>query len=610
MMNLMRYKRVLGLMLWTVFQAAVVSGDGENSGSLFMQEDLVYSFGGNNLSRDGYSFQDRQPLASFEAPDGTLWQVVGYISLNRLPVLQWRHRAPDSTVWSLWARIGQDPDVLPATGSNWHGFMSVGIDTAGYVHFAYDGRLNAGRFRFYRSDVPVHQGWSGGLVNRSDDGLPGWSSTTGSTYWRFSKHPQTGELTLAMRQSSTGHSLFVLDAETRAWSAFPGTPASNGRLFFNNGLFAHYVAQDVVFRGDDVFVGYSERQSGDATTNEDLSVVMFNGSTGQWQRLDGTVLSTPIGRRQGTVVDPSKTGSMLDHRWDMMADGQGRVHGFYRRLRYAPDAVPEGEVNSLQIFHFWIDGDNQVHGPRAITNFTDYTEFWQNVSGGGVALSQARSFFVGDTVFVAWQERNHGQRVRAMAARYPFTAWSDPVEIDDINLRMSDPEFERWAWDSRGELWLTAMPFLTDSAAGRPVTVRQIDPDTLPRPPGVFFSTWIENTTVPVHLREPLDRNGPLQISNLEAYALGVDPMQATREDLMRIVNGTGGTARVRFTRNSEAEGVNLRVEVSNDLSEWITLEEAYLQTLEADPPRETVEVTIAPDGSGPLFFRLVFGLD
>lgn len=608
MINVMRFKCVLGLLLWAVFQAAVVSGNGGNSGALFMHEELVYSFGGINLTRDGYSFQDRQPLASFEAPNGTLWQVAGYISLNRLPVVQWRYRAPGSETWSLWARIGPDAAVLPAPGNNWHGYMSVGIDTAGYVHLVYDGRSST--FHYYRSDAPIHEGWSGGLVNRSNNSIPGWSASTGSTYWRFSKHPQTGELTLAMRQSGTGHSLFVLNAETQAWSAFPGTPASNGRLFFNNGLFAHYVAQDVVFRGADVFVGYSERQGSSATTNEDLSVVMFNGSTGQWQRLDGTVLSPPIGRRQGTVVDPSKTGSMLDHRWDMMADGQGRVHGFYRRLQYAPDAVPEGEVNSLQIFHFWIDADNQVHGPRAITNFTDYKDFWQNVSGGGVALSQARSFFVGDTVFVAWQERNHGQRVRAMAARYPFAEWSDPVEIDDTNLRMSDPEFERWAWDSRGEIWLTAMPFLTDSAAGRPVTVRQIDPDTLPRPPGVFFSTWIENTTVPADRREPLDRNGHLQISNLEAYALGVDPMQATRGDLMQIVNGAGGSATVRFSRNSQAEGVNLRVEVSQDLSEWIMLEEAYLQRLETGPPRETVEVTIAPDGSGSLFFRLVYGLD
>ena len=439
---------------------------------LYTHETLMNSFGDGSLTNAGYSFQDRQPLASFEAPDGTVWQGVGYISLDRLPVVQWRSRKADATAWSLWARIGQNPNVFPAPGSNWHGYMSVGIDTAGHVHMIYDGRNST--FRYYRSDTPIHQGWTGGLINRSETGIPGWHAGTASTYWRFSKHPETGLMTLSLRRSGAGHSLFVLDADSQIWSAFPGTRQSDGRLFTDPGIFAQYVSHDIVFRGDDVFVGYSERQSGDATTNENLSVIQYNAASEQWQRLDGTQLTVPVTPETGTVIDPSKTGSMLDHRWDMMVDRHGFVHGFYRRL----DAK-----NVLQIFHFRIDHENTVHGPHPVTDFPDYKEFWQDVRSGGVQLSRARSFYVDDTIYLAWQEKNHGHRTRAMATRYPFTHWSTPQEIDNTILYTSDPEFERWAWDSRGELWLTTLPFTPNTPAGHPVQVVHIAPHVLPVPP-------------------------------------------------------------------------------------------------------------------------------
>ncbi|MCC5850331.1 MAG: BNR-4 repeat-containing protein [Verrucomicrobia bacterium] len=566
---------------------------------IFEYETLVNSYGDGSLTNGGYSFQDRQPLASFKAPDGTLWQVVSYVSINRLPVVQWRKREPDTATWSLWARIGPSPDVLPATGANWHGYVSTAIDTAGYVRLMYDGRGD-GEFRYHRSDLPIHQGWTGDLNNRSDAGLPGWNSNTNSTYWRFSKHPKTGMMTLSLRRSGGGHSLFVLDAETQIWSAFPGTRQSDGRLFANDGLFAHYVAHDVVFRGEDVFVGYSERQSGSATTNEDLSVVKYNGETEAWMKLDGTVLTTPIGRGQGTVIDPSKTGSMLDHRWDMMADGQGRVHGFYRRL---------DDNDRLQIFHFWIDREDNVHGPEPVTDFTDYTDFWQNI-GSNATLSQARSFYLDDTVYLAWQERNHGQRTRAMAARYPFTTWSEPREIDDIDLRTSDPEFERWAWDSRGEIWLTAMPFATNSGPeGRPVTVRHIKPELLPALAAMPFDDWIPGTGVPPERREPTDRNGPLQISNLEAYALGIDPMKVSKEDLIRLDTVMDGQARVRFTRNLLAMNLDLDFEFSNDLVGWLPLEADLIQVLGQQHHRETIEAVFTPDGPKPWFLRFIHRL-
>jgi len=217
------------------------------AGEIFVHSDLAYSFGDGSLTNAGYSMQDRQPLASFEDPDGNLWQVVAYISLDRLPVIQWRYRESGSELWSLWARVGLEANILPSTGSNWHGYLSTAIDTAGYAHFVSDGR-GGSEFRYYRSSAPVHEGWTGNLDNRSANGIPGWSGSTRSTYWRFSKHPETGLLTLAMRRSGTGHALFVLDAESQVWSAFPGTRSSDGRLFNNDGLFLQIFSHPLIRR--------------------------------------------------------------------------------------------------------------------------------------------------------------------------------------------------------------------------------------------------------------------------------------------------------------------------------------------------------------------------
>ena len=571
---------------------------------LFVHADLPNSFGDGSLTNAGYSFQDRQPLASFEDPEGTLWQVVGYISLNRLPVIQWRKREAGAEAWSLWARTGADASILPAPGSNWHGYMSVGIDTAGYAHFIYDGR---GDFRYHRSAEPVHEGWTGDLVNRSANGIPGWSSGTRSTYWRFSKHPETGLMTLAIRRSGSGHALFVLDADTQTWSAFPGTRASDGRLFTDTGIFAQYVSHDAVFRGDDLYVGYTHRQSGSSSTNEDLSVIKFNAAAGRWQRLDGTNLTVPVEPREGTIIDPAKTDSMLDHRWDLMADGQGFIHGFYRK---------QDDGGHIQIFHFWIDEDDTVHGPAAVTD-TRYTGFWQNVSGTGVELSQARSFHIGARVYVAWQEEDFGNRTVASASQYPFDEWTAPQVIDSTNLRASDPEFERWAWDTREEIWLTAMPFLPNTAAGRPVSVVRIPFADLPVPEGASatFAEWIVAFDG-LEEAERLPDADPARdgIPNLLKYALGMDPAQPGHGTVGTVAQGgmpafsqsPDGQFSFLYRKDTSLGDINYIVEWSDDLAEW--REGPWTETVvDASGDIELREVAFPPGEAPaqPVFVRL-----
>ena len=130
--------------------------------------------------------------------------------------------------------------------------------------------------------------------------------------------------------------------------------------------------------------------------------------------------------------------------------------------------------------------------------------------------------------------------------------------------------------------------------------------DTLPALAALPFEDWIAGTGVPEERRAPTDRNGPLQISNLEAYALGVDPMEVTREDLMRLASVLDGQARVHFTRNLLATGLGLDFEFSYDLEDWFPLEADQVQVLVQEEHRETVEALFTPEGSSPWFLRFI----
>jgi hypothetical protein len=571
---------------------------------LFKHAELANSYSDGRLDNGGYASQDRQPLASHTDADGTRWQVVAYISLHRLPVVQWRKKEAESDSWSLWARIGQDDAVLPATGPNWHGYASTVIDKSGFVHLLYDGRgAYGGAFRYYRSDHAIDDGWTGGWQNLSDSGLPDWDAGTKSTYWRFTKDRSSGALTLSIRRSGKGHSLFTYSTTTRQWTAHPGTDPATGRIFTNDGLFAHYVSHDIVVRGGDVYVGYTERKkfSSNTVSNEDLSLIKYNGATGQWQDLAGTILTTPVGQGEGTIIDNAKTGAMLDQRWDLMLDADGTIHGFYRRL----DAF-----DHLQLFHFWIDEEDTVHGPSAVTDST-YTGFWRDAAKAGSAnLSNAHSFHIGNRIYVAWQEADFGNRTVVSASMAPFAEWSQPVVIDETPLLSSDPEFERWALETRGEVWLAAMPFAPNSGPdGRAVTVVRIK--DLPLLPGgsLTFGEWIADSGVPEGRREPNDRNGPLALPNLLAYAMGIHPMTGTAADMLRVTprHSADGTVRLRmeYTRNTRTVKVDLATEGSLDLQEWSHLEAISETVVKEMDGVERVHAEFAAPAGERLFLRV-----
>lgn len=94
------------------------------------------------------------------------------------------------------------------------------------------------------------------------------------------------------------------------------------------------------------------------------------------------------------------------------------------------------------------------------------------------------------------------------------------------------------------------------------------------------YSQWNVLSTLPSDLRGPTDRNGPLAIQNLAAYAMGLDPATASPADLPGIVKNSNNLS-ITFRRSRAAADVTFNVEAANTMTStwtniWSSVTNAY----------------------------------
>lgn len=109
------------------------------------------------------------------------------------------------------------------------------------------------------------------------------------------------------------------------------------------------------------------------------------------------------------------------------------------------------------------------------------------------------------------------------------------------------------------------------------------------------FNDWADDAGLPVDLREPLDRNGPLKIQNLLAYAMGLNPMTASSGDLPQTASpDTGeGTIHLIYRRAKNSSEATLTPKVSADLKTWSDANVIAETILEDGGNWEKVDATI-----------------
>lgn len=121
------------------------------------------------------------------------------------------------------------------------------------------------------------------------------------------------------------------------------------------------------------------------------------------------------------------------------------------------------------------------------------------------------------------------------------------------------------------------------------------------------FPLWAALANLPGNMRGPFDTNGPLNLPNLLAYAMGLDPLVATNADLPMIGshNTEEGTVSFHYRRATDTPGTSLKPVVSTDLIEWQVADTDNLTILESQSGWELVKLVLAVPSSDQFFLRL-----
>lgn len=120
------------------------------------------------------------------------------------------------------------------------------------------------------------------------------------------------------------------------------------------------------------------------------------------------------------------------------------------------------------------------------------------------------------------------------------------------------------------------------------------------------FSTWPVLSNLPSDKRGPGDRNGPLDLPNLLAYAMALDPLEAVASDMPALdwLDSTNGRASFRYRRAKISPGVSLVPKISSNLNAWEPAEILDSGVID-NGDWEIVIIDVAAPTEGSLYFRV-----
>lgn len=124
------------------------------------------------------------------------------------------------------------------------------------------------------------------------------------------------------------------------------------------------------------------------------------------------------------------------------------------------------------------------------------------------------------------------------------------------------------------------------------------------------YSDWLLTTAIPDEKNDPQDRNGPLNLTNLEAFAYGVNPLEATLADLpqLREADASLGIS-IFYRRNTAAQDLQMGFEESQDLSNWQSVVPHTDQVLWTVDDVEGREALVPWDSASTFFLRIAMSL-
>ena len=242
---------------------------------------------------------------------------------------------------------------------------------------------------------------------------------------------------------------------------------------------------------------------------------------------------------------------------------------------------------------------------------------WQALGNGfsgkphAIAFADAGGVYAGGIVTLTGPSPRH---VLRGITYWNGARWSS---LGNEGLGMDDaaPDVMALATDDRGNLILGGDFFGSSDGVVSPFLIRTRTDD---------FGVWPILGSLPTDRLGPLDRNGPLGLQNLAAYAMALNPLLARMADLPRLsvpaVQVPAGdeviaadevepVMKFSYRRNRLASGIVTQVMASPDLVDWNPAVILSAEVLEQTTEWEWIEVTVARNAAAK-FLRLAIDFD
>lgn len=123
------------------------------------------------------------------------------------------------------------------------------------------------------------------------------------------------------------------------------------------------------------------------------------------------------------------------------------------------------------------------------------------------------------------------------------------------------------------------------------------------------FAAWSDALGLPAERAGLLDRHGPRQWTNLQAYAMGLDPRAVTAADEPQVILSAEdpGAFEVRLSRSLLAEGIEVELYQSADLVTWVPASPYDFRTAAIDDEREWHSYWVVVPAAGRAFIQVRF---
>ncbi|MDF3129338.1 choice-of-anchor D domain-containing protein [Kiritimatiellaeota bacterium B1221] len=127
--------------------------------------------------------------------------------------------------------------------------------------------------------------------------------------------------------------------------------------------------------------------------------------------------------------------------------------------------------------------------------------------------------------------------------------------------------------------------------------------------PANTFAGWSFRKELPVNQRDPFYTSGPLEVSNLMAFAMNLDPRTAGPSDMPKIagLSETPNRAWFRFRRNTNAADVTFSIQSKETLldDEWQTHPISTYRVHQTGDGWEVIDIEVNTSEKGDGFYRL-----